>query len=240
MVVVSLNIVAVIMIFVVPAFKEVFTSFGADLPAPTLFVMALSEYFVSYWWLIFGTLGGGVYFFLQAWKRNERFQKVMDRLLLRMPVFGALIDKSCVARWTRTLATMFAAGVPLVVDEDLIETDFGGWEGLTFREAAEQDRDLHSQWLSDTATSPPGGESFAVVRARVERGLRRIVADRPGGVVAVVSHVTPIKLAIRAGLGAGDELLFRLHLDLASVSDVRFYSDGPTSVHLVNDTSHLV
>lgn len=133
-----------------------------------------------------------------------------------------------------------ATGVPLVVDEDLIETDFGGWEGLTFREAAEQDRDLHSQWLSDTATAPPGGESFAVVRARVERGLRRIVADRPGGVVAVVSHVTPIKLAIRAGLGAGDELLFRLHLDLASVSDVRFYSDGPTSVHLVNDTSHLV
>lgn len=132
------------------------------------------------------------------------------------------------------------AGVPLVVDEDLIETDFGGWEGLTFREAAEQDPDLHSQWLSDTAVAPPGGESFAVVRARVERGLRRIVADRPGGVVAVVSHVTPIKLAIRAGLGAGDELLFRLHLDLASVSDVRFYSDGPTSVHLVNDTSHLV
>ncbi len=131
-------------------------------------------------------------------------------------------------------------GVPLVVDEDLIETDFGGWEGLTFREAAEQDPDLHSQWLSDTAVAPPGGESFAVVRARVERGLRRIVADRPGGVVAVVSHVTPIKLAIRAGLGAGDELLFRLHLDLASVSDVRFYSDGPTSVHLVNDTSHLV
>ena len=113
-VIVAFIVVAVIMIFVVPAFKEVFTSFGADLPAPTLFVMALSEYFVSYWWLIFGTLGGGTYFFLQAWKRNERFQKVMDRVLLRLPVFGALIDKSCVARWTRTLATMFAAGVPLV------------------------------------------------------------------------------------------------------------------------------
>ncbi|KAA0917408.1 histidine phosphatase family protein [Dietzia sp. ANT_WB102] len=135
--------------------------------------------------------------------------------------------------------TADAAGVPLVVDEDLIETDFGRWEGLTFREAAEQDPDIHSRWLGDTAVAPPGGESFAVVRARVERSLQRIVADRPGGVVAVVSHVTPIKLAIRAGLDAGDELLFRLHLDLASVSDVRFYSDGPTSVHLVNDTSHL-
>ncbi|HUD33878.1 MAG TPA: type II secretion system F family protein, partial [Variovorax sp.] len=113
-VVVAFVVVAVIMIFVIPAFKEVFTSFGADLPAPTLIVMGMSEYFVSYWWLIFGTLGGGTYFFLQAWKRNERFQKVMDRVLLRLPVFGALIDKSCVARWTRTLATMFAAGVPLV------------------------------------------------------------------------------------------------------------------------------
>jgi type IV pilus assembly protein PilC len=113
-VVVAFVVVAVIMIFVIPAFKEVFTSFGADLPAPTLIVMGMSEYFVSYWWLIFGTLGGGIYFFMQAWKRNKRFQKVMDRLLLRLPVFGALIDKSCVARWTRTLATMFAAGVPLV------------------------------------------------------------------------------------------------------------------------------
>lgn len=132
-----------------------------------------------------------------------------------------------------------AAGVPLLVEDDFIETDFGGWEGLTFREAAEQDPDVHSRWLSDTTVAPPGGESFARVRERVERGLGRIVEEHPGSVVAVVSHVTPIKLAIRAGLGAGDELLFRLHLDLASVSDVRFYSDGPTSVHLVNDTSHL-
>ena len=132
-----------------------------------------------------------------------------------------------------------AAGVPLVVEDDLIETDFGRWEGLTFREAAEQDPELHARWLGDVSVPPPGGESFAAVRARVERGLRRIVEDRPGGVVAVVSHVTPIKLVIQAGLGGGDELLFRLHLDLASVSDVRFYPDGPTSVHLVNDTSHL-
>ena len=104
----------VIMIFVIPAFKEVFTSFGADLPGPTLLVMAISEFFVAYWWLIFGVIGGGFYFFMQAWKRSERMQQVMDRFLLKMPVFGALIDKSCVARWTRTLSTMFAAGVPLV------------------------------------------------------------------------------------------------------------------------------
>ena len=113
-VVVAFVVVAIIMIFVIPAFKQVFSSFGADLPAPTLIVMGISEFFVAYWWLIFGVVGGGLYFFMQAWKRNERVQKVMDRVLLKLPIFGTLIDKSCVARWTRTLSTMFAAGVPLV------------------------------------------------------------------------------------------------------------------------------
>jgi type IV pilus assembly protein PilC len=113
-VVVAFVVVSVIMIFVIPAFKEVFSSFGADLPAPTLMVIAISEFFVQYWWLIFGGIGGGLYFFMQAWKRNERVQKTMDRLMLKLPVFGTLVEKSCIARWTRTLATMFAAGVPLV------------------------------------------------------------------------------------------------------------------------------
>lgn len=112
--VVAFIVVSVIMIFVVPAFKEVFTSFGADLPAPTLAVIAMSEFFVAYWWLIFGALGGGLYFFFQAWKRSEKVQHFMDRLLLRLPIFGQLVEKSVVARWTRTLSTMFAAGVPLV------------------------------------------------------------------------------------------------------------------------------
>src|SRR4051812_48389263 len=113
-VVVAFVVVAVIMIFVIPAFKQVFTSFGADLPAPTLFVIAMSEFFVKYWWLIFGGIGGGLYFFMQAWRRNERMQQFMDRLMLKLPLFGDLIYKSTIARWTRTLSTMFAAGVPLV------------------------------------------------------------------------------------------------------------------------------
>ena len=113
-VVVAFVVVTIIMIFVIPAFKSVFSSFGADLPAPTLFVMAMSEFFVKYWWLIFSVIGGGIYFFMQAWQRNEKMQMVMDRLLLKVPVFGTLVEKSCVARWTRTLSTMFAAGVPLV------------------------------------------------------------------------------------------------------------------------------
>lgn len=113
-IVVAFVVVTVIMIFVIPAFKEVFTSFGADLPAPTLFVIGMSEFFVKYWWLIFGSLGGGLYFFFQAWRRSEKVQQFMDRLMLKMPLFGDLVYKSVIARWTRTLATMFAAGVPLV------------------------------------------------------------------------------------------------------------------------------
>jgi type IV pilus assembly protein PilC len=111
---VAFIITAVIMIFVIPAFKQVFTSFGADLPAPTLFVMAISDWFVSYWYVIFPVIGGGIYGFLEAWKRSLAVQIFMDRLMLKMPVFGDLIRKATIARWTRTLSTMFAAGVPLV------------------------------------------------------------------------------------------------------------------------------
>ncbi len=126
-IVVAFVVVAVIMIFVIPAFKEVFTSFGADLPTPTLVVIAISEFFVAYWWIIFGSLGGGLYFFLQAWRRNINVQRFMDRLMLKLPVFGQLVEKSVVARWTRTLSTMFAAGVPLVEALDSV----GGSSGNT-------------------------------------------------------------------------------------------------------------
>ncbi|MEO7244372.1 MAG: type II secretion system F family protein [Rubrivivax sp.] len=112
--VVAFVVLTVIMLFVIPAFKEVFSSFGADLPAPTLFVIAVSEFFVGWWYIIFPLVIGGVYFFFQAWKRSEKMQVVMDRLLLKIPIFGDLIHKSVIARWTRTLSTMFAAGVPLV------------------------------------------------------------------------------------------------------------------------------
>jgi type IV pilus assembly protein PilC len=112
--IVAFVVVAVIMIFVVPSFKTVFEGFGAELPGPTLVVIAMSEFFVKYWYLIFGGIGGGVYFFLESWKRNEKVQEFMDRLMRKLPIFGDLVEKSCIARWTRTLATMFAAGVPLV------------------------------------------------------------------------------------------------------------------------------
>jgi len=126
-IVVAFVVIAVIMIFVIPAFKQVFSSFGADLPAPTLLVIGMSEFFVAWWWLIFGGIGGGLYFFFQAWQRNRKMQQAMDRLMLRIPVFGALIDKSCIARWTRTLSTMFAAGVPLVEALDSVGGAAGNW-----------------------------------------------------------------------------------------------------------------
>lgn len=111
---VAFIVTAVIMIFVVPQFKEVFKSFGADLPAPTLVVISMSEFFVAYWHVVFGSIGGGIYAFLYTWKRSEPMQIAMDKLTLKLPVFGSLIRKAAVARWTRTLSTMFAAGVPLV------------------------------------------------------------------------------------------------------------------------------
>jgi type IV pilus assembly protein PilC len=113
-IVVAFIITAVIMIFVIPAFKDLFSSFGADLPGPTLFVMALSDGFVKYWYLIFGGLGFGLWFFFYTWKRSVKMQASMDRMFLRLPVFGDIFRKATIARWTRTLATMFAAGVPLV------------------------------------------------------------------------------------------------------------------------------
>ena len=113
-IVVAIVITAVIMIFVIPAFKTVFSSFGADLPAPTLVVMGISDWTVANWYIVFPAMGGAVYGFLEAWKRSLAVQIFMDRLSLKLPIFGSLLTKAAIARWTRTLSTMFSAGVPLV------------------------------------------------------------------------------------------------------------------------------
>ncbi len=113
-IVVAFVITAIIMLFVVPAFKQLFSSFGADLPTPTLIMMSISDFFVKYWWLIFGSIGGGLWFFFYTWKRSRKMQEFMDRAMLKLPIFGAVLEKAAIARWTRTLSTMFAAGVPLV------------------------------------------------------------------------------------------------------------------------------
>ncbi len=132
-----------------------------------------------------------------------------------------------------------ALGLTVAVDPDLIETDFGEWEGLTFPEAAERHPEVHGRWLRDTSLAAPGGESFDEVQHRVQRARDRIVAEHSGTTVLVVSHVTPIKTLLRLALAAGPTILHRLHLDLASLSVAEFYADNQASVRLVNDTSYL-
>jgi type IV pilus assembly protein PilC len=138
-IVVAFLITAVIMIFVIPAFKELFTNFGADLPAPTVLVMNLSDIFVKYWYLIFGTIGGGLWFFFYTWKRSAKMQAAMDRAFLKLPVFGDIIRKATMARWSRTLSTMFAAGVPLVEALDSVGGASGNYVYLIATKKIQQE-----------------------------------------------------------------------------------------------------
>jgi len=125
--VVAAVVVAVIMIFVIPVFKDLFKGFGADLPGPTLVVMAISDFMIHNWWWLFGGTFGGVWFFFYSWKRSVTMQRFMDRLALRIPVFGEVIRKAAIARWCRTLSTMFAAGVPLVESLDSVAGAAGNY-----------------------------------------------------------------------------------------------------------------
>jgi ribonuclease H / adenosylcobalamin/alpha-ribazole phosphatase len=152
---------------------------------------------------------------------------------------AAVVSSPLQRAFDTAAAAAKALGLDVTVDDDLIETDFGAWEGLTFAEAAERDPALHARWLSDTATEPPGGESFDAALERVCRARERIVATYQGATVLVVSHVTPIKMLLRLALDAGPSILYRLHLDLASLSIAEFYSDGASSVRLVNQTGYL-
>ena len=152
---------------------------------------------------------------------------------------AAVISSPLQRAYATAGAAADALGLDVSVDDDLIETDFGAWEGLTFAEAAERDPELHRRWLRDTSTAPPGGESFDDALARVQRARARIIAGYPGATVLVVSHVTPIKMLLRLALDAGPGVLYRLHLDLASLSIAEFYSDGASSVRLVNQTGYL-
>lgn len=133
-----------------------------------------------------------------------------------------------------------ATGAPLVVRDGLTETDFGGWEGLTFAETRERDPDLHAAWLGSEEAAPPGGESFAAVGRRVRAERSALLAQHPGATIVLVTHVTPIKMLLREALQGGPGFLYSLHLDLASLSTIDHYPDGGTSVRGVNDTCHLI
>lgn len=151
-------------------------------------------------------------------------------LVLTSPLRRALDTASAVAA---------AVGVPLAVDADLVETDFGSWEGMSFGAVMKRWPAEMSAWLADAAAAPPGGESFAAVGARVDAALDRLLTTHQGQTVVVVSHVTPIKTIVCRALLAPAAAMFRMHLDVAALSETAWFADGPALVRSLNDTAHL-
>ncbi|MBA2415052.1 MAG: bifunctional RNase H/acid phosphatase [Geodermatophilaceae bacterium] len=169
---------------------------------------------------------------------GERQARAAGQRLLGADLAGVV---SSPLRRTRQTADIVAELLDLQVgtDDDLVETDFGAWEGLTVTEAAEAYPAEMAAWTASADVAPPGGESFAAVARRVRGARTRLLSAYPTGVVLVVSHVTPIKLILAAALDVPIEVLFRIHLDPAGLSTVDWHDGGAASVRLVNDTSHL-
>jgi ribonuclease H / adenosylcobalamin/alpha-ribazole phosphatase len=132
-----------------------------------------------------------------------------------------------------------AADAPLAVDDDLAETDFGAWEGLTFGALIERWPAELAAWQADSDAAPPGGESFAAVASRVNRALDRLLTSHQGQTIVVVSHVTPIKTLVCRALAAPLPAMFRMHLDVASLCEAAWFADGPAVLRSLNDTAHL-
>jgi ribonuclease H / adenosylcobalamin/alpha-ribazole phosphatase len=151
-----------------------------------------------------------------------------------------LIVTSPLSRAVRTAGEVAAVtGAQVATDEGFRETDFGAWEGLTFAEVRERWPDELRAWLADPAVAPPGGESFAEVSTRVTGALHRALAGREGQAILIVSHVTPIKTLVAAALLAPPAALYRMHLDVAALSEIDWYPDGPAVLRSFNDTAHL-
>ncbi len=227
-IVVAFIVTAAIMIFVIPAFKELFSGFGADLPAPTLLVMKMSDFFVAYWYLIFGGIGAAIYGFLRLWKSSKQVQRFMDKLMLRLPIFGSVIEKATIARWTRTLSTMFAAGVPLV---DALDSVGGAAGNQLFVEATEKIRAEVATGTSLTVAmqgtgrfpnmvlqmSSIGEESGALdsMLGKVADFYEREVDD---AVDAIASLIEPMIMVVLGGLIGG--LVIAMYLPIFKMGSV--------------------
>ena len=159
----------------------------------------------------------------------------------RLATGGATAVVASPVRRARETAELVAAalGVEPVFEPGLRETDFGVWEGLTFGEVGRRYPEEMRDWLADPEVPPPGGESFAATAVRVREALDRVLASYAGQTVVLVSHVTPIKTLLRFALDAPPSALYRMHLDLACLSEVQWFSDGPSVVRSLNDTGHL-
>jgi ribonuclease H / adenosylcobalamin/alpha-ribazole phosphatase len=156
------------------------------------------------------------------------------------PVGLGVIVTSPLLRAVQTAQEVAATtGAAVVTEDGFRETDFGAWEGLTFAEVRERWPAEVTAWLADPEVAPPGGESFTAVSARVTAALRRVLADRDSQTVLIVSHVTPIKTLVAAALLAPPAALYRMHLDVAALSEIDWYADGPAVLRSFNDTSYL-
>jgi broad specificity phosphatase PhoE/ribonuclease HI len=162
------------------------------------------------------------------------------RVAALAPAVAAVVS-SPLSRCTATAAEIASAcgDPPLVIEPNLVECDFGEWEGMTFAEVRSRWPDELTAWMDSTRVAPPGGESFGAVATRVRRAVARLRAAYPESVVVVVSHVSPIKLVLRDALAAEDTLLHRLYLDPAGLSIVDLWADGGVAVRTVNDTAHV-
>jgi ribonuclease H / adenosylcobalamin/alpha-ribazole phosphatase len=141
--------------------------------------------------------------------------------------------------WQTALAVAERTGAPLTADDDLVETDFGNWEGMTFAEVMARWPDEMTAWLASADAAPAGGESFASVANRVSGALDRLLTAHQGETVVIVSHVTPIKSIVCRALLAPSAALFRMHLDVASLTEADWFADGPALLRSLNDTAHL-
>lgn len=164
---------------------------------------------------------------------EEMSQQVAARIASRGGIDAIVSSPLGRARQTAQFCAD-ALGLDVQVMDELAELDFGDWEGKTFAEVITKDAELHQKWLADTSIAAPGGESVQAVNRRVKRALDKLREQYPQGNVLVVSHVTPIKLLLRAALDAPTSIVNKIHLDLASLSIAEFYADGPTTVKLIN------
>jgi broad specificity phosphatase PhoE len=152
---------------------------------------------------------------------------------------GVIVTSPMLRTVQTAQAVAAVTGAAVVTDDGFRETDFGAWEGLTFAEVRERWPAEMSAWLADPEVAPPGGESFTDVSARVTAALDRVLAARAGQTVLIVSHVTPIKMLVAAALLAPPAALYRMHLDVAALSEIDWYADGPAVLRSFNDTGHL-
>jgi len=169
----------------------------------------------------------------------EQARRVAARLADREGVKAVVSSPLRRARRTaEAIAAEFGLGV--TIEDDLVETDFGDWEGHTFAEVQQRWPDLLTEWLASPDVAPPGGESFADTAERVLRARDRLLAAYPATTIVVVSHVGPVKTLLRTALDAPPQTMFRMQIDVASVSEIDWYPDGPATVRLVNDAHHLL